>query len=86
MPVLMVRRSGSPRADFVACFSAGLGAFESVPVTKADGSPANALGVKVALKDGKTFHALVNYEAEGTEVVLGELKTTARFATDYEKP
>jgi len=34
-------------------------------------------------RDGKAFHILVNYEPEGTEVALGNLKTKDRFATDY---
>ena len=32
---------------------------------------------------GKTFHAVINYEPAGIEVVLGALKTKDRFASDY---
>ncbi|MDP6358513.1 MAG: hypothetical protein QF473_25555 [Planctomycetota bacterium] len=39
--------------------------------------------MKIALKDGKTFHAIINHESAG-EVRLGNLKTKGRFATDYE--
>ncbi len=44
---------------------------------------AEAVGVKIALEDGTTIHAIVNHEAEGTEVLLGDLETRERFATDY---
>jgi len=41
------------------------------------------MGLKITLKDGKLIHVVVNYELEGTEVVLGALRTKQRFATDY---
>ncbi|MCZ7645252.1 MAG: hypothetical protein M5U26_08210 [Planctomycetota bacterium] len=83
-PYLMVRRKGVTKTDFAAFFSTETESIESAPVAKADGSPADAAGVKVTLKGGKSFHALVSYEPAGTEVVLGTLKTKARFATDFE--
>jgi hypothetical protein len=84
-PYLMVRRKGVKKTDFVTFLSLETKSVERVPVKKADGKDADAVGVKITLKDGKTFHALVSYEPENTEVQLGELKTTDRFATDYEK-
>ena len=79
----MVRRRDAEQTDFVAFFSLDTKSIERVPVRKAGGAQADAVGVKVTLKDGKTFHALVNYEPKGTEVMLGSLKTKERFATDY---
>jgi len=83
VPVMMVRRRKAARADYVAVFSKDAKAVERVAVTKADGSPADAIGVKVTLAGGKVFHAIVNHAPAGTEVRLGKLKTAARFATDY---
>ena len=83
VPVLMVRRKNVKRTDYVGLFSADTKAIEKVPVQKADGQPADAVGVKITLKNGTVFHALVNYESEGTQVKLGSLKTKERFATDY---
>jgi len=37
------------------------------------------------LRSGKAFHVVVNYEPEGTEVALGDLKTTHRFVSDFEE-
>ena len=45
---------------------------------------AEAIRVRVTLRDARTFHAMVSYDAAGTEVVLDGLKTNERFATDYE--
>jgi len=84
---LMVRRRDVQATDFVAFFSFETQSVERVPVQKAAGGEANAMGVKISLKNGAVFHALANYEPEGTEVALGALKTTERFASDYpEKP
>ncbi|MCZ7645522.1 MAG: hypothetical protein M5U26_09600 [Planctomycetota bacterium] len=83
---MLVRREGVQRTDYVACFGSDTKTLARVPVTKAGGAEADALGVKVELKDGTVFHALVSYEPKGTEVVLGELKTSAIFATDYSEP
>ncbi|GMV81256.1 MAG: hypothetical protein AMXMBFR7_24400 [Planctomycetota bacterium] len=84
--ILMVRRKGVTKSDFTAFFSTETQSVERAAVTKPDGSPAEASGVKVTLKDGKTFHAFVSYEPAGTELTLGPLKSAARFATDYENP
>jgi hypothetical protein len=83
-PMLTVRRRNSKLTDFVALFSLEAESLERVPVKRADGAEADAVGVRVALKAGKTFQVIVSYEKAGTEVVLGNLKTTARFATDVE--
>jgi len=83
-PSLIVRRQGVKQTTFVALFSLDAKSVTQVPVKKAGGGAADAVGVKVVLRDGKVFHAVVNYEPQGTEVVLGDLKTTARFATDIE--
>ncbi|MBM4041325.1 MAG: hypothetical protein FJ290_22720 [Planctomycetes bacterium] len=64
-------------------FSAQTQSLERVPVKKAGGKEAKAMGLKITLKDGKLIHVVVNYELEGTEVVLGALRTKQRFATDY---
>jgi hypothetical protein len=80
---LVVRRPDTRATDYVAFFSRKTKSVERVPVKRADGKPADAVGVKVTLTDGKTFHALVSYEPEGTEVVVGDLRTKERFATDY---
>jgi len=87
--LLMVRRKPMYRhttdVDFIAFFSAQTKALERVPVKRADGKTANAIGVKITLRDGEIIHAIVNYEPEGTEAQLGELKTTQRFATDCQE-
>lgn len=83
-PYLMVRRRNVKRTDFVALFSKPPGAIERVPVTKAGGQPANAVGVKITLDAGKSFHAVVSYEPADAQVTCGPLKTKARFATGYE--
>lgn len=83
VPVLMVRRKGVPRADFVAAFTDAAESLERLPVKKADGAEADAIGVKLVLKDGTVCHAIVNYEPAGVEVVLGGLRTSERFATDF---
>lgn len=85
VPMLMVRRSAVKETDFIAFFSTETQSVERVPVLKTDGSAADAVGVKVALKNGKTFNAIVSYEAAGTEVSLSSgLKTKDRFASDYQ--
>ena len=81
----IVRRRDTKETDFVTFFSKETKSVEKVPVSKTGGGAANAIGVKVTLKDGKVFQALVNYEPEGTEVVLGEVRTKERFATDYKQ-
>lgn len=83
VPVLMARRAGVRQADFLVAFSPAIKQIEARPVTRADGKPAEALGVEVTLDDGKTFLALANFEPEGVEVRCRNLKTTRRFATDY---
>lgn len=82
---LMVRRRNVAQTDFVACFSTTSPVIERLPVKTAAGNGAQALGLKITPKDGKTFHVIVNYEPEGTEVVLGALKTKDRFASDYKE-
>ena len=85
MKALMVRRRGVVATDYAAFFSAATQSVERLPVKTAAGREAQAVGLKIALTDGKAFHVIVNYESEGTEVVLGDLKTKERFATDYGK-
>ena len=51
----------------------------------AAGKDAQAVGLKITPKDAKAFTIIVNYEPEGTEVVLGELKTKDRFIMDYKE-
>jgi hypothetical protein len=80
---MMVRRRDTVRTEFIAFFSTDTQSVERVPVRRADGTEADAVGVKVSLKSGKTFCAIVNYEPQGVEVALGALKTRDRFATDY---
>jgi hypothetical protein len=81
--MLMVRRRGLKLTHFAAFFSLETESVERVLLRRPDGAEADAVGVKVALKGGKTFQAIVNYEKDGTEVALGNLKTAARFATDF---
>lgn len=83
VPVLMVRRRNVKQTDFVACFSPATKTLARVPVVRADGRAADAVGVRITLQDGRTLHAIVNYEPAGTAVVLGALKTTERFASDF---
>ena len=88
--MLMVRRKPHPRdkstrIDYEVLFSANAKTMVRVPVKRVDGKPANAKGLKITLADGKTFHAIVNWESKGTEVVLGTLKTKERFATDWKR-
>ena len=87
--LLMVRRRPLYRntkdVDYVAFFSAETKSLERVAVKRVDGKPAAAIGVKITLRSGKVIHALANYEPEGTEVQLGDLKTRERFATDYQE-
>lgn len=80
---LMVRRRGAAQTDFVACFSAASPSLERVPVKTAAGRDAKAVGVRVTPRGGEPFHVVVSFEPEGTEVVLGPLRTTDRLATDY---
>ena len=84
-PNLMVRRANTRKTHFVALFSLGTQSVEQVPVKKQDGVEADAVGIKVLLRNGKAFHVLVSYEPEGTEVELGGLKTTGRFVCDWEE-
>ena len=69
---------------FVTFLSMQTESIQAIPVKTADGKPAQAIGVKVILKGGKSFLAIVSYEQEGAEGTLNGLKTTARFATDSE--
>ncbi|MFM9058881.1 MAG: hypothetical protein ACKOSQ_07150 [Planctomycetaceae bacterium] len=80
---LMVRRRGTAQTEFVACFSAASPTLERVPVKTAAGRDAQAVGVRVTPQGGQPFHVLVNFEPEGSEVVLGPLRTEDRLATDY---
>lgn len=84
VPVLMVRRPNVKQTDYVTTFSPDVKSIESLPITTADGKPANAIGVRVTLNDGPAFSTIVNYEPAGVVVVLGALKTNERFATDYQ--
>ncbi|MDP6117277.1 MAG: hypothetical protein QGF00_07295 [Planctomycetota bacterium] len=83
-PTLMVRRKGITKTHFIAVASKQTKSIEQLPVKGAGGKDADAVGVKITLKDGKTFHAIINHESAG-EVRLGNLKTKERFATDYEE-
>ena len=83
-PGLMVRRRNVKQTDFVTFLSMQTESVEAVPVKTADGKPAQAIGVKVVLKGGRSFSAVVSYEQEGTEVTLNGLRTTESFATDFE--
>lgn len=85
VPVMMVRRTAVKQTDYISVFSPDVKSIERLPVTTAAGKPAHAIGVKVITNDGKSFNAIVNFEPPGTEVVLGDLKTKERFATDYQK-
>jgi hypothetical protein len=85
VPVLMVRRRGR-KVGYAAVFSKQAESIECESATKADGSAADAVGVTVRLSGGKTFHAIVSHEPEGTEVLFGGLATTKRFAADYTAP
>jgi len=82
MTALMARRRNVTATDFVALYSARSPAIARLPVTTAAGKEARAVGLQITPKDGKPFTVIVNYEPEGTEVVLGGLKTKERFATD----
>jgi len=84
-PTLMARREGVKETTFIALVSKQTKSVEQMPVKRADGKDADAVGVKATLADGRTFHAIVNYEPEGTEVTLDPLKTSDRFTTDYEE-
>jgi hypothetical protein len=83
VPVLMARRTGVKETDYLAAFSPEVKSIERQSVITAGGKPANAVGLQVLLNDGTSFRAIVNYEAAGAEVTLGDLKTTERFATDF---
>jgi hypothetical protein len=83
-PQLMVRRAKTKQTDFVAFISTGTKSIEPVPVRRADGQAADAVGVRITLQDGRTFRAVASYEAPGTEVLIEGLKTDQRFGTDYE--
>ncbi len=83
MKALMVRRRNVHTTDFVAFFSPDTQSIERLPVTTADGQPADAVGLKITLKDGKTFQVIVNDEPTGKEVLLGGLATRECFTCDY---
>jgi hypothetical protein len=82
---IMLRRRNVTETDYAALFFAEAQSFERLPVKTAAGKAAQAVGLKITLKDGKVFHVIVNYEPAGTEVALGDLKTKERFGTDYPK-
>lgn len=82
---LMVRRRNVAQTDFAACFSAASPVLERLPVKTAAGKDAQAVGLKITPKDGRAFQVLVNCEPEGTEVLLGNIRTQARFASDYQE-
>jgi len=84
-PNLMARRAKIKRTHFVVLFSLDAESVERVLAMKLGGGEADVVGVKIVLKGGKTIHAFVNYEKDGTETVLGGLKTTGRFLTDWEE-
>ncbi|MDA1138268.1 MAG: hypothetical protein O3B01_06765 [Planctomycetota bacterium] len=79
---LMARRKVVKETDFIAFFSNQTKSVELISVKKSDGQEANAVGVKISLKDGKVFRVIVSFEKPGTEVTADGLKTTERFATD----
>lgn len=82
VPVLMARRKNVKRTDFIAAFSPDVRQIERVAVRKANGSTANAIGLR-ATRTGETFfHAIVNYETKGTVVQIGKLKTSRPFAAN----
>jgi hypothetical protein len=83
VPVLMARRANVRQTDFIAAFSPAVKEVRQTAVVRADGKPADAVGVEVTLEGGRTFRAVANFEPEGVEVRLGELRTKGRFATDY---
>jgi len=83
MEAIMVRRRDVTETDYVAFFSANTKTLRRLPVKTADGRDAKAVGLEITLDGGNTFRAIVNYEPEDMEVVLGELRTKERFATDY---
>ncbi len=82
--VLMARRRNVKKTDFITTISNEVQKLERLPVKKAKGGKARAVGLEITFKNGKTCHAIVNYEPKGTEVVLGSIKTKERFATDCE--
>ncbi len=82
VPVLMARRTAVTRTDFVAAFSPEVVSLERVPAVKADSSAADAVGVRVGLREGRSFTAIVSYEPEGTEVKAGDFKSRARFSVE----
>ncbi len=81
----MVRRRNVAATDYVALFSADAQSIVRLPVKTADGQPADAVGLKVTLRDGKSFHVIVNAESAKSEVRLDGLITSGPFATDYEE-
>ena len=83
VPVLMARRRAAKETTFAACFSGEVKSLAAVPLEKVGGGAAQGVAVRVELKDGKTFLALANGEADGVKVRAGTLETAARFATDY---
>jgi len=84
-PALMLRRKGVKTTHFIALVSKQAKSIAQMPVKASDGKEADAVGAKVTLTNGKTFHAIVNFRPEGGEVALGALKSGERFATDYEE-
>jgi len=83
VPVLMVRRRNVTTTDYVTVFSAATRSVERVSVTTPDGAPAVAVGVRLTLKDDTVLHAVVSYEPDDTEIVVGKVRTKDRFASDY---
>jgi hypothetical protein len=85
VPVLMARRRDVMQTDYAAVLSDQVQRIERLPVKTADGQDAEAAGVRITLADGRSFHALVNYEDAGRTVTCGPLTTSKRFATDYQE-
>lgn len=83
MEALMVRRRNVTATDYVAVFSADAQSIERVPVQGTDGKPSDAVGLKVTLKDGKSFKVIVNSDPGRSEGRLQGLSTREPFATDY---
>jgi len=83
VPVMMVRRAGVKKTDFVAALSPQVKSVEQAAVTKAGGGPAEAVGAVLTFRDGSSCRVVVNYEPPGTKVQFGPLVTDERFATDY---
>jgi hypothetical protein len=85
MEALMVRRRNVAATDYVALFSADAQSIERLPVKTADGQAADAVGLKVTLKNGTSFSVIVNDEPTKDEVTLNRLATRQCFASDYDE-